>query len=81
MHALVAPALLIASLAALARFQRSDVRSFRRFRAIEDTQRRQRTFLRWARNACAMYLGVPLLGLALLGRVEALWRFPASSPR
>lgn len=76
MHALVAPALLIASLAVLARFQRSDVRSFRRFRAIEDTQRRQRTFLRWARNACAMYLGVPLLGLVLLGRVEALWRFP-----
>lgn len=76
MHALVAPALLIISLAALAWFQRNDVRSFRRFREIEDTQRRQRAYLRWARNACAMYLGVPLLGLALLGRVEALWRFP-----
>jgi uncharacterized protein len=74
---MLAPALLALSLAALAWFQRRDVRTFRRFRALEDTARRQRVFLRWARNACLMYLGVPLLGLALLGRLDALWRFPA----
>ncbi|WP_171012486.1 MULTISPECIES: CPBP family intramembrane glutamic endopeptidase [unclassified Sphingomonas] len=77
MHALVAPVLLIMSLGVLAWFQRNDLRAFRRFREIEDTARRQRTFLRWARNACAMYLGMPLVGLALLGRIEALWTFPA----
>lgn len=76
MHVFAAPLLLAVSLAALAWFQRHDVRSFRRFRAIEDSARRQRTFLRWARNACIMYLGVPLLGLALLGQLHALWEFP-----
>jgi membrane protease YdiL (CAAX protease family) len=76
MDALGAPLLLIASLAVLVWFQRNDVRSFKRFREIEDSARRQRVFLRWARNACLMYLGVPLLGLALLGRIDALWRFP-----
>lgn len=72
-----APVLLVLSLAGLAWFQRNDMRGFRRFRAIEDSARRQRVFLRWARNACAMYLGVPLAGLVLLGRIDALWRFPA----
>ncbi|WP_257215046.1 CPBP family intramembrane glutamic endopeptidase [Sphingomonas sp. R-74633] len=77
MHALMPPLILLASLAALIWFQRNDVRSFTRFRAIEDSAHRQRVLLRWARNACLMYLGVPLIGLALLGRVEALWNFPA----
>lgn len=76
MHALIAPLVLAASLGILMWFQRSDVRSFRRFREIEDSARRQRVFLRWARNACLMYLGVPLIGLALLGRIDALWYFP-----
>ncbi|MDG2533290.1 CPBP family intramembrane metalloprotease [Sphingomonas sp. HITSZ_GF] len=69
--------LLIVSLAVLIWFRRNDVRSFRRFRAVDDSARRQRIFLRWARNTCLMYLGVPLIGLALLGRIEALWRVPA----
>lgn len=77
MPALMPLSLLIVSLAVLAWFQRNDVRSFKRFRAIEDSARRQRTFLRWARNACLMYLGMPLVGLALLGRLEAIWDFPA----
>lgn len=68
--------LLVASLAVLIWFQRNDVRGFKRFRSIEDSAARQRTFLRWARNACLMYLGVPLIGLALLGRIGALWAFP-----
>ncbi len=76
MDARMAPALLVASLAVLAWFRRNDVRGFGRLRAIEDTQERQRAFLRWTRNACALYLGVPLIGLALLGRLDALWTFP-----
>lgn len=72
------PLVLVLSLAVLAWFQRSDVRSFRRFRAVEDSARRRRTFLRWARNACLMYLGVPLAGLAVLGELGSLWIFPES---
>lgn len=74
---IAAPLVLAMSLAALAWFQRNDVRGFERFRAIEDSAHRRRVFLRWTRNACLMYLGVPLLGLALLGRITALWEFPA----
>ncbi len=73
----MALALLVVSLAALAWYQRNDVRTFRRFRAIEDSERRQRIFLRWAVRNCALFLGVPLAGLALLGRIDILWNFPA----
>jgi len=76
MHALIAPLVLIATLALLAWSQRNDRRGFERFRAIEDTALRQRIFLRWAMKGCALYLGMPLLGLALVGRVDALWTFP-----
>ena len=69
-------ALLVASLAALVWFHRNDVGNFGRFRAIDDSRMRQRVFLRWAAGACAMYLGVPLLGLTVLGRLDALWFFP-----
>ena len=69
-------ALLILSLAALYGFQRNDVRNFRRFREIEDSSVRRRQFLRWAAKACAMFLGVPVAGLAILGRLDALWSFP-----
>lgn len=72
----MAAALLVLSLAALFWFQRNDVRNFRRFREVADTRRRQRTFLLWAAKACAMFLGVPLLGLALLDRLDALAEFP-----
>ncbi|MBX3563146.1 MAG: CPBP family intramembrane metalloprotease [Sphingomonas sp.] len=72
----MAIALLIASLAALYWFQRNDVRNFQRFREVEDTKTRQRAFLRWAAGACAMFLGVPLIGLATLGRFDALTEFP-----
>ncbi len=76
MDTLIAPVTLAASLAVLLWFQRSDVRSFHRFKKIEDSARRQRIFLRWARNACLMYLGIPLIGLTLLGRIDTLWHLP-----
>jgi membrane protease YdiL (CAAX protease family) len=72
----MALALLLVSLAALAWFQRRDVRKFAQFRAVEDSVRRQRIFLRWAGNACGIFLGISLLGLALLGRLDAIWAFP-----
>jgi len=71
-----APALLTLTLGGLAWFQRNDVKNFELFSAIEDTRRRQRTFLKWAAKSCAFYLGMPLAGLALFGRLDALWDFP-----
>jgi membrane protease YdiL (CAAX protease family) len=76
MHALIAPVVLIVTLAVLAWSQRNDRRGFERFRAIDDTGLRQRIFLRWAMKGCALYLGMPLLGLAAIGRIDALWDFP-----
>jgi len=73
---MLAPLLLIATLALLIGAQRNERRGFERFRAIEDTGERQRIFRRWAIRGCALYLGMPLVGLALLGRIHALWIFP-----
>ncbi|WP_213981270.1 CPBP family intramembrane glutamic endopeptidase [Sphingomonas sp. dw_22] len=72
------PALLLAvALGACAHFVRHDARVFARFKAIADTRTRQRVFLRWTVKALAYFLGMPLVGLALLGRIDALWTFPA----
>ena len=76
MASLLAPVLLAVTLALFAWFQRKDRRGYARFRAIEDSARRQRVFLRWAARGCALYLGLPLTGLFLLGRIDALWTFP-----
>jgi uncharacterized protein len=69
--------LLAVALAVLYRLARRDVQVFARFRAIEDSALRQRVLLRWTRNAFLAFLALPLAGLALLGRFDALWRFPA----
>jgi membrane protease YdiL (CAAX protease family) len=74
---LLAALLLAAALAACAHFVRNDARVFARFKTIADTQVRQRVFLRWTAKAFGYFLGMPLIGLALLGRVDALWILPA----
>lgn len=76
MHALIAPTLLGASLAALAWFHRGAHRGFQRFRTVEDSAVRRRSYLRWAALGCVRNLGSALLGLALLGRIDAIWSFP-----
>jgi uncharacterized protein len=76
MHALIAPVLLIVSLGGLAWFHRNDRRNYKRFGEVDDSARRQRLFLRMAARNCALYLIPSLLGLALLGRLDALWNFP-----
>lgn len=75
MNALLAPLLLAASLAALAWFHRNAVRRFQRFGDMPES-RRPRAFLRWAARGLLRNLGIALLGLALLGRLDAVWRFP-----
>ncbi len=75
-HTLIAPALLAVSLAALAWLHRRGRRRFDRFRGIEDSADRRRSYLRWAAHGLLSNLGIPLLGLALLGRIDAIWSFP-----
>jgi membrane protease YdiL (CAAX protease family) len=75
---MLTPALLLAvAVGACAHFVRHDTRVFTRFKTVEDTPTRQRTFLRWTLHAAVYFLGMPLVGLALLGRIDALWVFPA----
>lgn len=75
-HALIAPMLLILSLAGLAWFHRNDRRNYSRFGKIDDSPRRQRLFLRMTARNCGLYLAPSLLGLAALGQLDALWDFP-----
>jgi len=74
---LVAALLLAVAVGACAHFVRHDVGVFTRFKAVEETGARQRVFLRWTLQGAIHFLGMPLLGLALLGRLDALWIFPA----
>jgi uncharacterized protein len=76
MQALMPALVLAVTLALLLWFHRHDRRNFERFRAIEDSRRRQRIFLRGALKGAALYLAMPAIGLALIGRIEALWHFP-----
>lgn len=75
---LLAALLLAVALGACAHFVRHDAKVFARFKTVTDTKARQRTFLRWTIRALGYFLGMPLVGLLLLGRVDALWDFPAA---
>ncbi|MET0310073.1 MAG: CPBP family intramembrane glutamic endopeptidase [Sphingomonas sp.] len=74
---MLAALLLAAALAACAHFVRHDAKTFARFKAVADTRVRQRAFLRWTVRAAAYFLAMPLIGLNGLGRLDALWVFPA----
>lgn len=69
-------ALLAAALLAIAWLIRNDGKSHARFKALAETRDRQRAVLRWARTAFLFWFAMPLAGLALLGRVQAIWTFP-----
>lgn len=51
---------------------RHDARTFARCKGIAETRARRPAFLRWTIKAPAYFLGTPLVGLALLGRIDAL---------
>lgn len=74
---LLAALLLAVAIGACAHFVRHDTRVFTRFKTVTETRTRQRVFLRWTVQAAIYFLGMPLIGLALLGRIDALWVFPA----
>ncbi len=74
---MVAPTLLLlAALAGIWWFQKGDLGAYRRFSALHDSRSRRMRFRLWlARSALAFLLPV-LVGLALLGRIDALAVMP-----
>lgn len=69
-------ALAAAILLLLAWFVRNDAAEYAAFKALTDTAARQREFRRWTlRSFLFFFVGAAAL-LALLGRIDALWRMP-----
>src|SRR5689334_21122175 len=68
--------LLAIAFAAIGFLVATDVRRYERFKALTDTRTRQQTYVGWLGIAVLLFLAMPLAGLALLGRLEALVRFP-----
>lgn len=73
----MAAALLLAALAALALFVRRDVAEFRRFVSLTRSADRRRTLRKWVAQSFLLFVGMPLAGLALLGRFDAIAGMPA----
>jgi membrane protease YdiL (CAAX protease family) len=64
--------LLLAALAAVAWFLKGDLGAYRRFKALSDTASRQRRYRLWIAKAALAFAAPALIGLALLGRLDAL---------
>ena len=76
MSSVLAAILLLAALAGMWWFQKGDLGEYRRFKALNDGHSRRMRFRLWlARSALAFLLPV-LVGLALLGRINALAMMP-----
>jgi membrane protease YdiL (CAAX protease family) len=75
----VAWALLAVALASVAYFTWTDRTEYARFKALTDTRDRQARYRLWVAKSLAIFVGLSLAGLALLGRLEALWAFPAEA--
>ena len=73
-----AGALLLAQLAAIGWFLKGDLASWRAFRALADTGARQRRYWRWCVKDLLVFALPPMIGLALLGRLDALATLPAA---
>lgn len=70
------PALLLAlCLAAVAWFMRDDVREYERFKLLAESRARQARYRIW--GSFLLFSGAAVIGLALLGRLEALFTLPA----
>jgi membrane protease YdiL (CAAX protease family) len=69
--------LLAAALVAVGYVVWTDPAEYAAFKALTDTRDRQARYRIWVAKAFAIFIGLPVLGLVLLGRLEALWHFPA----
>lgn len=69
-------ALLIAALLVIAWNALRSARVYARFRSLDETRDRQRAMTRWAAVGFLRWFAMPVVGLALIGRIDALWVFP-----
>lgn len=68
--------LLVAALLLVVWFVRNDVAEYEAFKRLAASGERQRAFRRWTLKAFACFGLGAVAALALLGRIEALWRLP-----
>ena len=73
---IVPMALLLLTLGALRWFLKGDLRGYRRIKRLPDTASRQRTYRLWIAKAGLAFVLPALVGLALLGRLDALVTIP-----
>ena len=65
-------ALLLATLMSLVWFLKGDLLGYRRIRRLPDTASRQKTYRLWIAKAAIAFVLPAIIGLALLGRLDAL---------
>ena len=65
-------ALLLATLMSLIWFLKGDLLGYRRIRRLPDTASRQKTYRLWIAKAAIAFVLPAIIGLALLGRLDAL---------
>lgn len=68
--------LLLTALGAIAWFLQGDLGEYRRFKALSDTVSRQRRYRLWIAKAALAFALPALIGLMLLGRLDALAALP-----
>lgn len=73
---MLAAALLVIALGGLVWFMKGDLGEYRRFKALSDTISRQRRYRLWIAKAIIAFAAPALVGLALLGRLDALVVIP-----
>ncbi|WP_454279106.1 CPBP family intramembrane glutamic endopeptidase [Sphingomonas sp. Marseille-Q8236] len=73
---ILAAVLLLASLAGIWWFQKGDLGEYRRFKALNDGHSRRMRFRLWLARSALAFLAPVLVGLLLLGRLEAMAVMP-----
>ena len=69
-------ALLLATLMSLVWFLKGDLLGYRRIKRLPDTASRQKTYRLWVAKAAIAFVLPAVIGLALLGRLDALVTVP-----
>ncbi|MCP8891779.1 CPBP family intramembrane glutamic endopeptidase [Sphingomonas faeni] len=69
-------ALLLATLMSLVWFLKGDLLGYRRIRRLPDTASRQKTYRLWIAKAVIAFVLPAIIGLALLGRLDAIVAVP-----
>jgi membrane protease YdiL (CAAX protease family) len=69
-------ALLLATLMSLVWFLKGDLRGYRRIKRLPDTASRQKAYRLWIAKAAIAFVLPAIIGLALLGRLDAIVTVP-----